>query len=59
MALYPAVNDALNDLWKKIAWNTYEMAVTAGVTGLTPPNWNETTESLQRKCAYYTASVLP
>jgi hypothetical protein len=57
MPTYPSINDRDFDLWKKIAWNFYEFAVASGVTGLNPPSINDTQDNLQKKVAYYSASV--
>lgn len=44
-------------LWKKVAINWYDYAINEGVTGLTPPNWNEDKWSLLKKAVYYTARI--
>jgi hypothetical protein len=54
--IQPSTNDRDYDLWKKISWNAYEMAIRLGVTGLNPPNWNDREFDLMRKTAYYTAA---
>ena len=56
-ASYPAPNDKPNDLWKRIAWNWYNLAVNDGVAGLNPPNWDDSIPSLMKKTAYYIASL--
>jgi hypothetical protein len=54
--IYPKINDRDYDLWKAIAWNWYDYAVDAGVTGLNPPSWNDRPFDLMKKTAYYTAA---
>lgn len=58
MALYPSASDSANTLWKKAAANLYDYAISRGVTGLTPPNWNDSSEVLRSKIAYYTAATV-
>jgi hypothetical protein len=54
---FPSSSDNSVDLWRGIAWNFYNYALFHGATGLTPPNYNDSEESLARKVAYYTAAA--
>jgi len=55
---YPTSTDTDYTLIKKMAWNWYDRAVTAGVTGLNPPSWNDPEDVLLKKITYYTASIV-
>jgi Tat protein secretion system quality control protein TatD with DNase activity len=57
MAEYPDTNDKAFDLWLKIAQNLRESAVAVGETGLPELTAKESTHSLQRKVAVYTAAL--
>lgn len=57
MPSYPSINDSEFSLWKKIAWNLFDYATAQGVAGLNAPSINDTQETLQKKSAYYTASL--
>lgn len=55
---YPNGSDNKRALWLRIASNLYSYAVNFGVTGLTPPSWNDSVNDLARKSAYYTAAAV-
>lgn len=54
---YPSINDREWNLVQKTAWNFYETAVEAGVSGLNPPSPNDNKEILLKKITYYTAAL--
>jgi hypothetical protein len=53
----PSINDREFNLWFKTAQNWYDYGVASGLSGLTPPNWNDDIFNLQKKIAYYTARI--
>ena len=56
MAEYPSYNDNIRSLWKKIAWNWYDIAVNRyGASGLNPPKLSDNDEILIKKTCYYSA----
>lgn len=55
---YPSINDREFDLWKRLCWNWYNYATNFGVTGINPPNINDTKEILMKKTAYITAAFV-
>ncbi len=59
MPLYPSGQDDDWSLWKKIATNLYDYALSRGASGLEPPSWNDNQVILQKKVAYYTAAIDP
>lgn len=59
MGMLPSFNDRDFNLWFKIAQNWYDHGVAQGLTGFTPPNWNDKVYDLQKKIAYYTARIAP
>jgi len=57
--LYPSSLDREYDLLFKAATNLYNYALSNGGSGLNPPSLNDRDFDLQRKMAYYTASIDP
>jgi hypothetical protein len=56
MASYPSKNDRDYDLWKKIAWNYYYIAVNNGHS-VESPKINDGVFSLLKKIVNYTALI--
>lgn len=56
MASYPSKNDRDYDLWKKIAWNYYDIAVSNG-HNVEPPSINDREFDLMKKSVEYTALI--
>ncbi len=57
MSQYPTDKDNRFTLWLKIASNYYDRAISQGLTGLTPPSFNDDIFDLQKKVTYYTAAL--
>ena len=55
--LYPTSADNVQSIALKMATNYYNLAIMAGITGLTPPSYNDPLTILFRKTAYYTAAL--
>jgi hypothetical protein len=57
MSIYPLQSDTKEVLAFKAAWNLYDALVGLGVSGLTPPVYGSTYNSLLSKICYYSAMM--
>lgn len=58
MALEPTNSDNCRDLWRKIAENVYEYALSRSASGINPPSWNDNIPDLEKKVSYATAKMV-